>query len=405
MAVLLEGTRVIEWASFQQGPVAGSMLGDLGAEVIKIEQPGVGDPGRGMMKVLGVSTGVAGRNFYFEYINRNKRSITIDLKKDKGKEIIYRLVEKSDVFLTNWRQGVAKRLKLGYETLYQYNPRLIYAAASGWGLKGPLAERPGFDAIGLARSGMMFLTGEPGMPPLNLPVGFADQMGAIFTTYGILAALFYRERHGSGQYIHASLLGSMVAGAEGLSVAAKLIVGKDMGRASRAKAGNPLRNYYKCKDGKWIAFSGVQGDRHWPIFCRVLGMQELEKDPRFENMEAREKHAEECVSTLDKVFVTKTREEWVMLFEQGGDIPFTPLHDMDDVVTDRQVLENDYIVEFDHPVWGKIKTTGFPVHFSNTPASIRREAPELGQHTEEVLIEILGYTWDEIAKLKEEEVI
>jgi crotonobetainyl-CoA:carnitine CoA-transferase CaiB-like acyl-CoA transferase len=404
MTAVLEGIRVLDWTVWQQGPMASVMLGDLGAEVIKIEDRVSGDPSRGFMRQMGAGMGIGGRNFYFEVMNRNKKSVTLDLNKKRGKEILYQLVEKSDVFLQNFRQGVAARLGMDYATLSRYNPRLIYASASGWGPQGPIRQKPAFDFTGQARSGMMTIAGELGSPPTSLQGAIGDQIGAIMTAYGVVAALLARERLGIGQEIDSSLLGSLLF-LMGLNVSFKLGFGIEMPNHNRAGAYNPLWNYYKCSDNKWIALAELQADRAWPIVCRALGMQALEKDPRFDSLETRAKNAAELISIMDKVFATKTRDDWLKTLEQAGDLIFEPVNTISDAVEDPQVLANDYITDFNHPVWGKVKALGIPVKFSKTPGRITREAPEFGQHTEEVLTEVLGHTWDDIAKLKEEEVI
>src|SRR5262245_64704512 len=223
MPMPLDGIRVIDWTIWQQGPVCSAMLGDLGADVIKIEERVGGDPGRGMAKLSGID--LSDRpNFYFEANNRNKRGLTVNLKKPEGREIIYRLVEKADVFVQNFRKGVAGRLGLDYAALRRHNPKLIYATASGYGPEGPESGDPSFDYLGQARSGIMLAAGEPDMPPLAIAGGIADQMGAIMLAYGILAALHARERFGIAQEVDASHLGSMTW-LQGLSVAARLMMG------------------------------------------------------------------------------------------------------------------------------------------------------------------------------------
>jgi len=284
MATPLEGIRVLDWTQWQMGTVASAMLADLGAEVSHIGERGRGDPGRGMGAAGGAGLDLpGGRNAYFEYVNHNKKGIAVNFKKEEGKEIIYRLVRNSDIFVHNFRQGVPERLGLGYDTLSQYNPKLIYAALSGYGPKGPEAQEPAFDYLGLARSGMMTLVGAPGTPPPGFSGGIADQMGAIMAAYGMLAALIARERLGIGQKIDVSHLGSMMA-LEGLAIAFRLFTGRDMPRKNRPKEGNPLWNHYLCADGKWIVLGMLQADRYWPAVCKGLGIEHLEKDPRFENM-------------------------------------------------------------------------------------------------------------------------
>lgn len=405
MTTVLEGIRVLDWTIFQQGPVASMILGDMGADVIKIEERTGGDLGRGMMRVAGAMVGgkEVQRNPYFEAGNRNKRSLTVDLRKEKGKEIIYKLVEKSDVFIQNFRMAVADRIDMDYETLSKYNPRLIYAHASGWGPKGPDKDDPSADYTGLARSGLMALAGEPGMDPVSIQGGIADQSGAVMTAMGVLAALFVRERTGRGQKVDASILGSMVF-LQGHPVVFCTMANLWGIRIARKTAGNPLWNHYKCGDDKWIALAHLSPDKFWPLVCRAMGIEELEKDPRFDSMEKRMQNCQELISILDDAFATKTRDEWIKPFKENGVI-FAPVNTTLDVTKDPQVLANDYVTEFDHPVFGPTKTVGFPITLSETPLAIRREAPEFGQHTEEILTEVLDYTWDDIVKLKDEEVI
>ncbi len=405
MVMPLEGVRVLDWTIWQQGPVATAMLGDLGAEVIKIEERERGDPGRGMKRVRGLSAEMAeGRNFYFETNNRNKKSMTLDVRKEGAREVVYRLVEKCDVFVQNFRQGVAAKWGLDYATLSRRNPRLIYATASGYGPLGPDSREPAMDYLGLARSGIMNAMGEPGMDPLGVVGGIADQMGAIVTAYGVLAAVVARERFGVGQEVDVSHLGSMTA-LQALNVAAVCLLGRELPRQERATAFNPLWNHYKCGDGRWLALAHLQPDRYWPDFCRALGIEELEHDPRFEDAQRREENAGVLVGILDEIFATRGCDEWLAHLKKAGDFIATRVNTVTDLVTDPQIIENEYIQDFDHPVLGKIKVVGLPVRLSKTPGAVRLAAPDFGQHTEEVLQEVAGYTWEEIEKLKQEEVI
>jgi len=405
MARPLDGIRVLDWTIWQQGPVATMMLGDLGAEVIKIEERVGGDPGRGVMSIGRTATGGEGkRNYYFEANNRHKRSIALDLKKPEGKAIIYKLVEQSDVFVQNFRKGVAGKLGLDYQTLSRYNPKLIYASATGYGPQGPDAGEPSFDYMGLARSGIMTAVGEPDMAPLNITGGIADQMGAIMLAHGIVIALLARERLGVGQEVNTSHLGSMMA-LQGLNLACRLTLGKEFKRFYRTKAANPLWNHYKCQDDKWICFAMPQADRYWPDFCKAVGIAELEKDPRFATMKARGKNCEAIIAILDKIFASKPRDEWMKVLKAGGDFIYTIVNSVNDLPTDAQMVANNYVVDYDHPAWGPIQVMGHPVILSETPADPKAPAPEFGEHTEQILTESLGYSWDEVAKLKEQEVI
>jgi crotonobetainyl-CoA:carnitine CoA-transferase CaiB-like acyl-CoA transferase len=404
MPMPLEGLLVLDWTIWQQGPVCSAMLGDMGADVIKIEQRGTGDPGRWLIAAAGQETGDR-PNWYFEANNRNKKSITLDLKRPEGVAIVHALAEKADVFVQNFRKGVAARNQIGYEQLREINPRIIYASATGYGPEGPDSGEPSFDHLGLARSGIMNAAGEPDMPPLGISGGVADQMGAVMMAYGIMTALVARERHGVGQEVNASHLGSM-SYLQGLSLSMKLMAGIAMPRSFRAKAFNPLWNHYACQDGKWIALAMLQPDRYWPDVVRLIGRPELATDPRYATMGERAKIGPECVALLDEAFAGKPRDEWVRILRADeSDLIYTILNSVDDLPTDPQILANDYVVEFDHPQHGPTGMVGIPVGLSQTPGSVRSAAPELGQHTEEVLVDVLGLDWDRISELRDKEVI
>jgi len=403
MPLPLEGIRVIDWTIWQQGPVAAAMLGDLGADVIKIEERVSGDPGRGLARMAGLD--LSDRpDFYFEANNRNKRGMTLDLKKPEAREIVYALVARSDVFLQNFRKGVAERIGLGYETLKGHNPRLIYASATGYGSTGPDSGDPSFDYLGLARSGIMLAAGEPGMPPLAIAGGIADQMGAVMLAYAILVALLARDRFGVGQRVDASHLGSMTW-LQGLSVAARLMMGFSIPRQRRDSAMNPLWNHYRCSDDRWLALAMLQPDRYWADLCRVIGADEAATDPRFQTMQDRTANAAEAVALLDQIFATKPRDQWIKILRATGDFIFTPVNSVDDLPDDPQVAANHYVTEFYHPAYGSTKVVGIPVDLSETPGALRHPAPEFGQHTEEILTELLGYSWQDVARLKDTKVV
>ncbi len=402
MSLPLEGIRVIDWTIWQQGPVCSAMLGDLGAEVIKIEERVGGDPGRGVLKMGGLD--VEGRpNSYFEANNRNKKSLTLDLKKPEARDIVHRLAARSDVFVQNFRKGVAGRLGLDYASLRPHNPKLIYATASGYGPEGPESGDPSFDQLGLARSGIMMAAGEPDMPPLGIAGGIADQMGAVMLAYGVLAALLARERFGVGQEVDASHLGSMMW-LQGLSVSSRLMMGWGFPRPARQSAGNPLWNHYRCADDRWLCLGMLQADRYWGDFCKALGRPELATDERFADLRVRAQNAEACVGILDQVFATRPRAEWLEILRKGGDFIFTVVNSVNDLPDDPQVKANDYVVDFEHPAHGPTPMLGIPVRLRETPGSIRSAAPEFGQHTEEILTDLLGYSWDEVADLRQREI-
>ena len=406
----LEGVKVIDWTIWQFGPVAATMLGDLGADVIKIEALD-GDPGRSLMTVRGVDRSLeGGRNAYFEANHRNKRCIALDLKQQEGVEVAQALITDADVFIQNFRQGVAERLGLGYETLREINPRIIYGSASGYGPEGPDAKLPALDTAGQARSGMMYATGPDGADPYPVQGVIADQVGGITLAWGILAALVARNIHGIGQRVDVSHLSSSIW-LQGLAVSMGLMSGHKpksevnlTSSAARANAYNPLSNYYKCKDERWIMLANLQADRYWPPFAAAVGLGHLIEDPRFHDTGARGDNCAELIAILDEVFKSKAYEEWDAILREGGDFIFAPVQDLRALESDPQVVANDYITEVDHPVLGRVKLADHPVRYTETPHSIRRVAPDLGEHTEEILLE-LGYDWPDIERLQKQSVI
>ena len=400
----LDGIRIVDWTIWQQGPVATQMLADLGAEVIKIEERERGDPGRGIVAVAGSSTVKGGRNYYFEANNKHKKSIALNLKQPEAREIVHRLAARSDVFVQNFRKGVAQRLGLGYAELAALNPRIIYASASGYGPEGPDSGEPSFDYLGQARSGIMNAIGTGSTAPTYVYGGIADQMGAIMLAYGVLAALFARERTGIGQEVDASHLGSMMA-LQGLNVVARTIMGKEFPRNTRANAYNPLWNHYRCADDKWISLAMLQPDRYWKNFCEVVGKPELIEDPRFAEAKVRGRNSAAVVAIFDEVFAARPRDEWMRVLKGRGDFIYTIVNSVSDLPDDPQVRANGYVVEYDHPALGNLTLLGMPVKLSATPGEPRGHAPELGEHTELLLTEMLGYSWDDIARLREANVI
>jgi len=394
----LEGVKVVEITMFQQGPVAGMRLGDLGADVIKVEAK-TGDPARGFMKIIGAMAGLKGKNYYFEHSNRNKRSVVLDLKSPRGMEVFLKLIDKADVFLNNMSIRAPMSMGIGPEQLLARNPRLIYAHASGWGRKGPDAQELSFDYTGIARSGLMMACGERGTPPTQILPGIGDEIGGLICAWAITAALYAREKTGKGQVVDTSLMGSLIAGL-GFILAAPAILGQEFPREKRAEAGNPVYCHYCCSDGKWLAIAHLDPNRYWPKICKALEMEDLVDDPRFNSIEARGRYAKQLVAILDAKFATKTRDEWMKILKEAECI-FTPIQSLTEVTKDPQACANEYFINVEHPGWGKLKMVGFPWNFSETPASWQRPAPELGQHTDEVLLEA-GYTSEEIDSFRKE---
>lgn len=395
MASVLEGIRVLDLTLWQQGPYASAMLADLGADVIKIEAPDSPDPGRGFLFRSRV-----GLSPYFETHNRGKRSLALNLKHPRGKEIFLHLVEGADVFLHNLRGGAVERLGLGYQVVSQVNPRIIYAHASAWGKEGPDVELGSFDILAQARGGIMMLNGEPDGSPLPVPVPIADQAGAFMAAYAIVAALLHRERTGQGQELNVSLLGSQLA-LQSFNVTSYLLTGRLPVRQPRGGFG-PLWNAYRGSDGKYFALAMLE-DRWWPGVCKAIGESELESDPRFDTAPKRFQNRQELTAHLDEVFARRPAGEWVRRFQEQS-LMAAPVQDYEDLVNDPQVIANGYIQEVERPGHEPVRMVGVPVNFSKTPGRIRRLAPALGEHTREVLLEC-GLTQEEMGQLETEGVI
>ncbi len=398
----LTGIRVIDWTMWQFGPVSTMMLADLGAEVIKVESLD-GDHGRQFGRVGGVLSDLPeGVNAYFEGMNRNKYGIALDLKNPKGREIMHKLVAKSDVFVENFRKGVADRLGLGYEDLTKINPRIIYGSASGYGPEGPDSTKPAFALTGEARSGAMWWSG----PDNNTPyaVGIADQAAGIILSYGILGAMVARERYGHGQRVDVSHLGSMIW-TRGMQNGIALIQDQEFQRQDWRGAGNVLWNYYECADSEWIAFSMSQGDRYWPAMCRAMDKLEWMEDERFNSLEARYENRELVIESMAEVFKTRSRPEWESRLADAGDLIYEKVQRTLELRDDPQVKRNNYMINFDHPVLGDTEWLQTPVSYSENPVSTRKMAPAHGEDTETLLIDMLGYDWEDIAELQEERVI
>ena len=396
----LSGIKVVEVSTWAAGPSCGMWLAENGADVVRVE-PIEGDPVRGMMQ-SGVVP-VTDLNWLWEMWNRSKKGIAVNLGQEAGQEIVHKLVAQADVFLANLRPGTLKRARLDYETLNQLNPRLIYANITGYGPKGPGADWPSFDEIGFwARSGIMAVLGEPDTPLVPLRGAMGDHTTGMFTLGGIALALYVRERTGRGQRVDVSLVGSgtWVAGCD---VQGALIYDQDMPRFSRKTIGNPLYNHYECKDRKWVQFQMLQTDRYWSGVCKALGREDLEHDPRFDSHQKRVENNVELIAILDEVLATESRDEWAPRFNENG-LVWGPAQTPMEVTQDPCVLENKYVVEYEHFSGRKVRGITCPIQLSQNPTRAPRGAPEYSQHTEEVLLE-MGYSWDDITKLKDSKVI
>ncbi|MEK7848059.1 MAG: CoA transferase [Chloroflexota bacterium] len=397
----LQGIRVIDMTVGQQGPFATVMLSDMGAEVIKVEDPRYGGDTMRVARPDMAFQGLqfeGGVNTYFETNNRNKKSITVNAQTARGKELLLRLAEVSDVFVHNRRPGVMERLGLGYDSLKSVNPRLIYAGASAYGEDGPDAGLRGIDQLAQARGGIMSVQGEPDDPPAWVPGGAADQVGAFMLAHGIVLALLARERYGVAQEVKTSLLGSQIA-LQGFFLQGTLFTGKLPPKLSRQER-PPLFNTYRSRDGRWLVLA-LMGRAFWPRLCQALGISEVVQDPRFATPEKRLENRRELIALMDTVFATKDRDEWLRRLE-ANDVMAAPVQDYTEVARDPQALENEYIVDFQHPVLGATKVVGVPIRLSETPGRVRSAAPQLGEHTTEVLRNLLGYSSTEIDTLRGE---
>ena len=406
MVLPLEGMKVIELCHWVLGPTCARVLGELGAEVIKVEDPRGGDPVRGLISPSVMSeSGLGPVNPFWEHWNGSKRGIAVDLSQEAGKEIVYKLVELSDVFVTNFRARVVDRLGMDYESIAKVNPRIIYAQATGFGMKGPDRDRAAFDdTVFWIRSGIMSTLGEPDVPPVPLRGAMGDLSCAVFLAGAVAIALLARERFGMGQKIDMSLMsaGMWVAGED---MQRRLIWGERVQnrKFARKKAPNPLRNTYQTKDKKWLFFMMLQTDRFWPAVCKAIGREDMDADPRFDSHQKRVENSELIISILDEVLATKTLAEWAERFEEYG-LVWEPETTISEAVNDPQVAENDYVSEVEHSSGIPFKLLRVPFQFSETPIQPRSPGPELGQHTEEVLLE-MGYDWNQVSKLKEQKVI
>ena len=389
----LEGVRILDFTRYQQGPFATVLLSDLGADVIKVEEPTYGDLGRS----LGLQPD--GWCAYFQALNRNKRSLTIDTRTPEGREIVYRLIPETDVVTDNFRPGMMKRFGLDHDSLAAINPRIITASATGFGPKGPQAHEPSFDSIGQAMGGIAIAQGGgPGAEPSVVIGGMADQVGAMIFALGIAAAIAARELHGVGQHVDTSLLGSQLA-LQGLGLTGFL---RQKEQRSGGTRWNPLFTWYPCGDGLYLSL-GLLDPKWWPAFCEVLEREDLMVDERFAAPAGRTGNREELIEELNRTFATKPRDEWLALLK-GADLPCGPVNDYAAVAKEPQVIANEYLTTLPDANLGEVGVVGTPIQMSETPAGPKSTAPDLGQHTEEILLE-LDYSWEDIERFKDAKVI
>jgi formyl-CoA transferase len=391
----LSGVRVLDLSRVLAGPYCTMILGDLGADVIKVEQPGKGDDTRAWGPPWAGT-----ESAYFLTVNRNKRGITVDLKSPAGQQIIRDLAAQSDIVVENFKLGTLERMGIGYEQLREVNPRLIWATVSGYGPDGPWADRPGYDFIVQGESGIMAITGEVDGDPMKVGVAIVDVTTGMFTVIAILAALRARDESGVGQRVDTSLLTSAVAWLANVGQS-HLVSGKPARRYGNAHASIVPYQVFKARDQHLTI--GVGNDRQFASLCGVLSIPEIASDPRFATNPLRVENRDELVDILQARFETDDAETWLEACYRAG-IPSGKINTVEQVFEHPQVLARDMLVQIEHSQAGMLKMAGIPYQLSGTPATIRLAPPTLGQHTDEVLRE-LGRSDDEIRRLHESSVI
>lgn len=396
MSKPLENVIVLDLTRVLAGPYCTMILSDLGAEIIKVEIPGTGDDARAFGPFI------ESRSLYFLSINRGKKSISLNLKTDKGKEMLKELVKKVDVIVENFRPGTMEKLGLGYEILQKINPRLIYAASSGFGHSGPYSPKPAYDILAQAMGGMMSITGWLGSAPTRVGMSLGDITASLFTAIGINAALYQREKTGLGQKIDVAMLDSQVAILENALVRLQ----------AEGRSPEPLGNRhptiapfqaYKGSDDYFVV--AVGNDNLWQTFCTALGRTDLLEDKRLTTNKLRTENVELLNSSLNEIFITKTAQQWLDLFEEVK-IPCAPINDIEHVMKDEQVLARNMIVEVEDAIAGKVKIAGNPIKMSTLlDEKQRAKVPEVGEHNHEIYSKFLGLTGQELSRLKQDGVI
>jgi len=392
----LEGIKVLDLTRVLAGPFCTMVLSDLGAEVIKVEMPDIGDDSRyfGPFKNE--------QSLYFLSLNRAKKSITLNLKKEDGKKILKDLVKDFDVLVENYRPGTMEKLGLGYDVLKEVNPRLIYAASSGFGHSGPDSKKPAYDILAQARGGIMSITGWPDSPPTRVGMSTGDITASLFTAIGINSALFQREKTGKGEKVDVAMLDCQVAILENALSRYQVdgVAPKPLG--NRHPTITPFQAF-KTKDSYFVLPIG--NDKLWRTFCVLVQKKELIDDEKFSSNGARTKNIGLLIPILDELFIVKNTDEWIEMIESAG-IPCGPINSIDKVMEDKQILARNMIVEVDDDRAGKIKIAGNPIKMNSIPEEDNRaSAPKIGEHTSEVLKEFLGFDDEKIDELKKEGVI
>ena len=392
----LEGIRVLDLTRALAGPFCTLMLGDNGADVIKIEIPGTGDDTRGWGPPF-----IQEESAYFLSINRNKRSLTLNLRDPKAKEIFLKLAKDADVVVENFTPGVMDRFGLGYEDVKATNPGIIYCSISGFGQGGPYRTRSAYDQIMQGMGGLMSITGEPDGEPQKIGVAVTDIGAGMWAAFGIMSAIHHRHVHGEGQYIDVSMLDAQVAWLT-YQAAYYFANGEAPSRLGAAHPTLVPYQAFRCQDGKLLNLA-VGSERIWERFCEAIGRPDLKDNPDYATNPDRVKNRNKLVSLLGEVFSQRPVLEWVDALN-GASVPAGPINDLADVFSDPQVLARDMYQEMSHPTLGSIKQTGLPIKFSSTPGGLDRHPPLLGEHNSQILEE-LGYSDQDIKEMQDGSVI
>jgi formyl-CoA transferase/CoA:oxalate CoA-transferase len=393
MKTALQGITVVDLTQAMAGPICTMTLGDLGADVIKVERPGVGDQSRAWGPPF-----QGGESAYFLSVNRNKRSVTINLKTEGGRVFIQRLIEGADVFLTNLPRDTQRFANgVDWETLHALNPRLVYCLISGYGATGPHANQPGYDLLAQGLAGLMSITGEPDTPPMRFPVPMADIVTGLYSCIAIQSALIARGHTGQGQFLDMSLQASQAAWLTNVA-GAFFSTGIVPVQSGNAHPNIVPYGVFEARDGYLIVCAGTQ--RLWRATCAALGVEDWADDPRFATNELRVQNRDELGTLLNNVFCQGDRAHWVDVLGKAG-IPCGPILDVGQALAHPQLSHRRMIVEQEHPAAGTIHSVGSPILFSDTPVRYRRPPPQLGQHTQQVL-EALGYSKQAINELRAE---
>ena len=390
MKRIMEGIRVVEVAAWTYVPIAGAVLAEWGADVIKIEHPETGDPQRGLVTSGLMPSGPGSVNFMIELPNRGKRSVGLDLKHEKGRELLLELVKSADVFLTNFRPQARKSLGIDVDDLRAVNPNIIYVRGSGQGQRGPEAERGGYDACSYwARGGSADIISDPDDYPLMQPgPAYGDVIGGLTIAGGISAALFHRQRTGEALVVDNSLLATGMWATGATVLMAGLFGFGRFPRGNRAKVPNPLVLTYKTKDDRFLSLVMLESDRYWADLVHKVGRPELADDPRFVDAAARAQNSEACVGILDEIFASRTFEEWKSVLQEVEGV-WAPVQTASEILEDPQVLENGYLREVEAASGTKFRMVASPLQFDEEAADLVR-APDHGEHTDEVLAALDG---------------